>query len=168
MQGQKVHEYSTEVGPMGLPVAKLSKTHNLITFIKGGSEKVHFLDGRWVDDGGNAVDESVIPEDFKEQARSIPFKPTGFRDSAVLVNCEFCGWDGASTEYPKHLANAHIRTRAAEIAPGIGQAVEPESAPAKLRPEDLPEGNYVTDEEGFVVLNVDGSPRKKPGRPRNE
>lgn len=167
MQGQKVQEYNTEV-VNGMPVARLTKTHNLITFVKGGSEKIHYLDGRWVDDGGHQIDESVVPQDYLAQVRAIPFKPTGLRDAAVLVNCEFCQWDGPSTEYAKHLGNAHIRTRAAEIAPGVGQAVEPEAAPARLRPEDLPEGDYVTDEEGFVVLNKDGSPRKKPGRPRND
>lgn len=169
MQNQKVQEYSIEAGPNGLPAARLSKTHNLITFVKSGSEKVHYLDGRWVDDGGNALDEAAIPQDYKDEVTRIPFKPTGFRDATVLVRCEFCGWDGPNTDYPKHLGDAHIRAaRASEIAPGIGQAVEPEAAPARLRPEDLPEGNYVTDPEGFVVLNADGSPRKKAGRPRSE
>lgn len=174
MENQRVHEYSTEVGPNGLPQARLTKTHNLITFIKSGAEKVHYLDGRWVDDGGNDVDESVIPDDLKVQAHAIPFKQAGFRDADVLVNCEFCAYTGPSREYAEHLAEKHIKaarsTGADSPLPGLGQVVDPaaDERPVRLKPEELPPGNYVTDEDGFVVINADGTPRKKAGRPRSE
>jgi hypothetical protein len=55
------------------------------------------------------------------------------------------------------------------MPPGLGQAVDPNfTAERSVDPKDVPAGNYVLDDNGRVVLNVDGSPRKKSGRPRNE
>lgn len=178
MENQKVHEYTVETGANGLPQARLGRVHNLITFIRGGNEKVHYLNGKWVDDGKNPIDENTIPDDLKAAAAAIPFKPERDHSSQVLVQCEFCNTfpEGiASGDYARHLIDAHVRPKSNKepvdaVAPGLDQPVDPSAAdaerPARMRPEQLPPGNYVTDEEGFVLLNQDGSPKKKAGRPK--
>jgi hypothetical protein len=170
MQSQKVQEYTTETGPSGLPIARLGAVHNLITFVRGGSEKIHFFDGQWKDDGGNLLDPDSVPTDLKEQAAAIPFKPHFGSQEQVLINCEFCTEVVASGEYARHLTDKHIRgavkTPRDPETPSIDGPVDPTQR--KLKPEDLPPGNYVLDDEGNVVLNLDGSPRKKAGRPRTD
>lgn len=165
MQNQKVHEYEVTAGPNGLPVAQLTRTHNLITFVKGGSEKVHFLNGRWVDDGGNPLEDAAIPQDYKAAVEALPFAPKGIREADILVNCEFCEWIGPRLDYAKHLSQKHIVARSGTALPGADTLVD---APARVRPEDLPAGDYALDEEGYVILNKDGSPRKRAGRPRSD
>jgi hypothetical protein len=142
---------------MGLPQARLGKIHNLITFIRSGFPKLHFLDGRWVDDGGNEIPESEVPAECKDQATALPFTPAVDFEGDVYRQCEFCTYEGPGREYADHLAKTHIRP-AAQSAP---------VAPVRLRPEQLPRGNYEIDAEGFVVLDEQGVPRKKRGRPAN-
>lgn len=165
MEGQKVHEYTVEMGTNGLPVARLGVVHNLITFISSGAPKLHYFDGRWVDDGGNAVPDENVPEEAKRQVATIPFDGSTDRTPDVMHDCEFCKWSGGLRQYARHLADSHIRPGQVADPASLGEEAVPQ--PAKLRPEDLPDGNYVTDDDGYVVLNVDGSPRKKGGRPRN-
>lgn len=160
MENQRVHEYSVMTGSNGLPVAQLGKVHNLITFVVSGQEKIHYLDGKWVDDGKNPIDPDTVPDHFKRQVAEIPFNPVRDGTPDVLVNCEFCEFSGAGREYAKHLIDKHIRKDTPDAAPV--------AAPLGLRPEDLPAGNYVVNEEGFVVLNKDGTPRRKAGRPSAE
>lgn len=171
MEGQRVQEYQIETGPNGMPIAKLGKVHNLITFVEGGKQKVHYLDGRWVDDGGNALDPDSVPDSYKEQVKAIPFKPDR-HEASVLLHCEFCDQPIASRDYARHLVDTHIRngkSATADPETGAGQTVEPTAAVTeekrRFRPEDLPPDNYVLDDEGFVVLNADGTPRRKAGRP---
>lgn len=179
MQGQRVQEYTTEMGLNGLPVARLGKVHNLVTFINSGQPKLHYLDGKWCDDGGNEIPLDKVPLDAQHQVRSIPFTPDR-RDADVVVNCEFCEWTAGSREYAKHLTEKHIRPlKPVDPTDGAGQPVDPEQRTETLvgdavetqrrfKPEDLPPDNYVLDDEGFVVLNKDGTPRRKAGRPSAE
>jgi hypothetical protein len=166
MENQKVHEYSIETGANGLPVARLGRVHNLITFITAGSPKLHFYDGRWLDDGGHEVPDENIPPAARQAAESIPFDGRLDKSPDVLIQCEFCPDDMPSRQYAKHLADKHIRSRATAADPAT--IVEAAPVQPRLRLEDLPEGSYLTDDDGFVILNVDGSPRKKAGRPRKE
>lgn len=171
MEGQKVHEYSVEIGTNGLPIARLGKVHNLITFVRADAQKVHYLDGKWVDDGKNQLPIESIPQEFQDAVATIPFTPDRAQTD-VLVNCEFCEFTGPGKEYARHLANVHIRNRpTVDPAVGAGSTVEPEAEALDQRrftPADLPPDNYVLDDEGFVVLNKDGTPRRKAGRPRTE
>lgn len=172
MEGQRVQEYTVEIGTNGLPVARLGKVHNLITFVRADAQKVHFLDGKWVDDGRNPIPLEQVPEEYQHAVAAIPFTPDR-QTTDVLVNCEFCEFTGPGREYARHLANVHIRQRTQVDPPvGAGQTVEPEievsTEQRRFKPEDLPPDNYVLDDEGFVVLNKDGSPRRKAGRPRTE
>lgn len=161
MENQRVHEYSVQVGANGLPIAQLGLTHNLITFCESGRQKIHYFDGKWLDDGGNDIPLDTIPEYMREQVSRIPFNPVRDGMPDVLVNCEFCEFTGAGREYAKHLIDKHVPKAAKP-----GTVAEPAAQePVKLRPEDLPAGEYVTDDEGFVVLNKDGTPRRKAGRP---
>ena len=161
MENQRVHEYAVETGPNGLPIARLGIVHNLITFTESGKEKLHYLDGKWVDDGQNPVDPDTVPQHIKDAAASLPFNPVRDGTPDILINCEFCTFTGPGREYAKHLIEKHV-PKGATAAPA-------EAAPeVKLKPEDLPAGDYVTDDKGFVVLNKDGSPRRKAGRPSNK
>jgi len=110
MEGQRVHEYTVEVGPDGMPHARLGKVHNLITFIREGSEKVHYLDGRWVNDGGREVPETLVSDVMRQTVADLPFDPTRNMDPDVIQNCEFCDESMPSREYARHLVEAHIRT----------------------------------------------------------
>lgn len=173
MENQKVHEYTVVRGPAG-PVAQIGKVHNLITFVQGGHGKVHYYDGRWVDDGGNALDPKEIPDHFKKQVELIPFRPTDYTDRGpdVLIPCEFCdpkapiNDEGVpSREYAQHLIRyhmQHVKKSDDELPAANGEY----TATVRVRPEDLPEGNYATDDEGFVMFNEDGTPRKRVGRPK--
>lgn len=162
MENQRVHEYSVQTGPNGLPIAQLGITHNLITFCESGKDKIHYLDGKWVDDGQNPIDPETVPQHMKDQVSRIPFDPSrGNAGPDVLINCEFCEFTGPGKEYAKHLIDKHVPKGA---KPAVA-APAPVNAEVKLKPEDLPPGDYVTDDEGFVVLNKDGSPRRKAGRP---
>ncbi len=109
MEGQKVHEYGVEAGPNGLPVARVTRVRNLITFVREGSQKLHYLDGQWVDDGKNPIDEKDVPEELKEQVKNIPFRSGYGSEADVLKNCEFCPDQMPSREYAEHLAAKHIR-----------------------------------------------------------
>lgn len=171
MEGQRVQEYTTETGPNGLPVARLGRVHNLITFVRGGSEKIHYHDGDWVDDGKNKIDPESVPQELKDAVAAIPFKASYSTNEQVLINCEFCIEVLASGDYAQHLTNKHIRGNIAKtpLDPEIPSLEGPfDPAQRRYTVEDLPPGNYVLDDEGFVVLNADGTPRKKAGRPRNE
>jgi hypothetical protein len=166
MQGQKVQEYSVETGPNGLPVARLGQVHNLVTFIEGGRAKRHYLDGRWVDDGGNELPETDITDEMRAKVAAIPFKPNAAHQEQVLIHCEFCPETLPSGDYATHLAK-HVRAGTAPVVEH-SDTLAKSDAPVRLRPDDLPPGNYVTDDDGFVVLNADGSPRKRAGRPPKE
>lgn len=171
MEAQRVHEYMVETGPNGLPVARLGRVHNLITFVAAGNQKIHYWDGRWVDDGKNPIDPNDVPQAYKDAVASIPFNPNRDQTPQVLIQCEFCNESPEgipSGDYARHLAERHIRNGQLAVAPRTVLDPAQEPAPAKLRPEDLPPGNYVLDDEGFVVLKADGSPKKKAGRPRTE
>src|SRR5882724_4939712 len=154
MENQRVHEYTVETGANGLPVARLGSVHNLITFVTGGSQKIHYLDGRWVDDGNHPIPEDQVPDEIKRQAREIVFNPGFKADAQTLVNCEFCSSQFPSGQYARHLTNDHIRPRAQ-----VAQAVE--AAPVPGLDDDV---EYVKNEDGTPVLNKDGSPRLRPGR----
>jgi len=164
MENQKVHEYSVQTGANGLPIAQLGITHNLITFTESGKQKIHYLDGKWVDDGQNPIDPADVPQHMKYQVSRIPFNPVRDGTPDVLMNCEFCEFTGPGREYARHLIEKHVPKGTVTAKPA--EAVE--TAPVKLKPEDLPPGNYVTDDEGFVVINSDGTPRRKAGRPKGE
>lgn len=168
MENQRVHEYSVQTGPNGLPIAQLGKVHNLITFVESGKQKIHYLDGKWVDDGANEIPLDQVPMHLREAVAKIPFDPIREGTPDVLINCEFCEFTGPGRDYAKHLVEKHVPKSAAkpQAAPAVVEAV---SAPeVRLKPEDLPPGNYATDEEGFVIINQDGTPRKKAGRPPKE
>lgn len=162
MENQRVHEYSVQTGPNGLPIAQLGKVHNLITFVESGREKLHYLDGKWVDDGQNEVSLDRVPQHIRDAVAKIPFNPVREGTPDVMLNCEFCEYSGPGRDYAKHLIDKHVNR--AKAAPAPQPAEEPVPS-VKLRPEDLPAGEYVTDDEGFVVLNKDGSARRKAGRP---
>lgn len=174
MQGQKVHEYSVEVGPNGLPVARLGRVHNLITFGTAGERNVHYLDGNWVDDGGNPIDPDTVSQDYKDKAAALPFTPQHESAPDVFINCEFCDWADASRQYARHLSDRHIRpngqlpNRVADPPFDPAQAAFAPAPKPRLRPEQLPPGKYALDDEGFVILNSNGSPRKVAGRPKKE
>ena len=107
MENQKVHEYTVETGPNGLPVARLGRVHNLI-MVGFEGEIYESLDGRWVRANGQA-DTRVIPEEVKARVEAVA-PPTGYGSAVqVLMHCEFCPDILASGEYAKHLANKHVR-----------------------------------------------------------
>ena len=168
MENQKVHEYVVEKSG-GRPMARVGRVHNLITFIEAGMPKRHYFDGKWVNDAGLVLDESKIPPHLKKQAEELPFNAMEFaqRTPDVLQSCEFCPTELPSREYAAHLISDHMRGKTVEATPVLDLAQVPALAPTvRLRPEDLPDGQYVVDEDGFVQINSDGSPRKRPGRPK--
>lgn len=165
MEAQKVHEYTVETGPNGMPIARLGKVHNLVTFILSGKEKLHYLDGKWVDDGKNPVPLEDVPQAYIDAISAIPFTPDRYSHD-IMIPCEFCDESQPSKQYARHLVDKHIR--AAGVADVLQAAKPAADEGRRFKPEDLPPGNYALDDEGFVVLNKDGSPRLRAGRPTKE
>lgn|SRR5439155_17571387 len=175
-EGYKVHEYTVETGPSGLPIARIGRIRPHTTYGFNGAEYYNW-DGKWVNAACVEVSPDTIPDEIKRQ-HSLKEPPdlTG-TVADVLVFCEFCPDQMPGKGYARHLADKHIRPGVRAAAPVVdvsafeagSEALDPDAeVPDRVHPAEIPPGNYVTDEEGYVLLNKDGTPKRKAGRPRKE
>jgi hypothetical protein len=154
MQNQKVQEYTVRPNASGLPVAELGHVHDLRTFVRSGSAKIHWLDDRFVSDNGDTIPSEDVPQEIKDAVASMPFKSGKPGEvTHVYQDCEYCMWSGVRQEYADHLVKAHV-------------SHDKKAAFKRIKPEDIDDAEkYVLDEDGFVALKADGTPKLKAGRP---
>ncbi len=126
MENFKVHEYTVETGPAGLPIARLGRVRPLVIIGLSGEEWNNY-DGKWVNAACVPIDPDTVPQAAKDIYAKKQRPDLSGTTADTLWNCEFCPAQMPSRQYPEHLANIHIR-------PGMKAVALPSDTAASFDP----------------------------------
>jgi hypothetical protein len=92
-----------------LETTKLNPTRIFAMNTARGSAFYTWQNGNWFGTGGNVIEESVVPQQFRDEIAANPVTSGTVTGPAVVKVCKFCGEQMNAAEIDEHYV-AHVNT----------------------------------------------------------
>jgi hypothetical protein len=111
-----------------LETTKLNPTRIYSMTTDRGAAFFHWQNGNWFGTGGNSIEESVVPQEFRDDIAKNPVTAGVISGPTVVKVCKFCGEEMNAADLDEHYVG-HVN--AAMQAAGAKPADKLDPPPAK-------------------------------------
>lgn len=109
MPFERVHDYDVE---KGTKEARLRAVNPIRRWVSQDHPPINYQNGVFMDDGGNKMEESDVPEYIRKNVVSKPVVPSGEKAAASIRFCPVCREKNIDMPVPSDKYEEHLMAHA--------------------------------------------------------